>query len=230
MDADRLLGIILTDQIRGVSTSPEKESVVLVAHGPNDDDDDAKWLACLRVLGAIIQSAGGFKRVDAATIRDDAPKEVKAAAVANLRDRVQTYGADTTVLIQPVLISSGHVQSEIVELLAGLNFKLSKSIVSSHPFAPEWIRHQATLRLRLSVLQSKISARRAAASPELSPCGAASEIDRKAVALCPVCPNHSERAEPSTPRRRTSRQAQARPRQPCICDKPFDFGELQTVS
>ena len=57
----------------------------------------------------------GFKRVDAATIRDDADKEVKAAAVAGLRERVKRYGADTTVLVQPFLTSSGHVQSEIVD-------------------------------------------------------------------------------------------------------------------
>jgi hypothetical protein len=155
MDADRLLAVILTDQLRGVSTDPEKESVVLVAHGPNDDEDDAKWLACLRVLGAIVQSAGGFKRVDAATIRDDAPKEVKGAAVASLRDRVKGFAADTTVLVQPVLISSGHVQSEIVELLSGLEFKMSKSGVSNHPLAPEWIRQQAALRLRLAALQAR---------------------------------------------------------------------------
>jgi sirohydrochlorin cobaltochelatase len=150
MDADRLLGLILADQLRTVSTRPESESVMLVAHGPNGDADDAKWLACLKVLAAMVQSSVGFKRVDAATVRDDAPKVVKDAAVAGLRDRVKTYAADSTVLVQPVLISSGHVQAEIVELLKGLEFQMSKSGVSNHPLAPEWVRQQATLRLRLA--------------------------------------------------------------------------------
>jgi hypothetical protein len=153
MDADRLLGMILADQLHSASSEAGKESVILVAHGPNDDSDDAKWLACLKVQAGFIQAAGGFQRVDAATIRDDAPPEVKAAAVAGLRERVQRYGADTKVLIQPVLISAGHVQTEIAELLKGLEFRMSASGVSSHALTPEWIRQQATLRLRISALR-----------------------------------------------------------------------------
>jgi len=154
MDADRILGMILTDQVRSVSADAGKESVILVAHGPNDDSDDTKWLACLQVQAGFIQSAGGFHRVDAATIRDDAAKEVKEAAVASLRERVRRYGADTKVLIQPVLISSGHVQAEIAELLEGLDFQMSPSGVSSHALAPEWIRQQAGLRLRLAEIRA----------------------------------------------------------------------------
>lgn len=148
MDSDRLLGRMLADQIRPVSKDPKNESVMLVAHGPNGDADNEKWLTCLKVQAAYLQSAGGFRRVDVATIRDDAPKAVKDAAVASLRDRVKSYGADSKVLIQPVLISVGRLQAEIGELLKGLGHTMSASGVSSHPLAPEWIRQQATTQLR----------------------------------------------------------------------------------
>lgn len=148
MDSDRLLGRILADQIRPASKDPKNESLILVAHGPNEEADNEKWLACLKVQAAYLQWAHGFRRVDAATIRDDAPKPVKDAAVAALRDHVKSYGKDTRVLIQPVLISIGHVQAEIAELLKGLDYTISTGGVSTNPLAPEWIRQQATTALR----------------------------------------------------------------------------------
>lgn len=148
MDSDRLLGRILADQIRSVSKDPKNESVILVAHGPNEDADNEKWLYCLKVQAAYLQWACGFRRVDAATIRDDAPKPVKDAAVAVLRERVKSYGADSSVLIQPVLISTGHVQAEIAALLKGLNYTMSTSGVAAHPLTSEWIRQQAVTALR----------------------------------------------------------------------------------
>jgi sirohydrochlorin cobaltochelatase len=148
MDSDRLLGRILADQIHSVSKDPKNESVMLVAHGPNDDADNEKWLACLKVQAAYLQWARGFRRVDAATIRDDAPKPVKDAAVAVLRERVKSYGADSKVLIQPVLISTGHVQAEIAALLKGMDFTMSTSGVAAHSLTPEWIRQQAVTALR----------------------------------------------------------------------------------
>ena len=107
------------------------------------------WLACLRVQAAYLQHVHGFRRADAATIRDDAPKAVKDAAVAGIRERVKTWSADSRVLVQPVLISVGHVQAEIASLLKGLDFTLSASGVSTHPLAPEWIRQQGTTALRI---------------------------------------------------------------------------------
>ena len=148
MDSDRLLGRILADQIGSVSKGPKNESLILVAHGPNNEADNDKWLACLKVQAAYLQWAHGFRRVDAATIRDDAAKPVKDAAVAKLRERVKSYGADSRVLVQPVLISVGHVQAEIAELLKGLDYTISAGVVSTHPLAPEWIRQQATTALR----------------------------------------------------------------------------------
>jgi sirohydrochlorin ferrochelatase len=148
MDSDRLLGRILSDQIRASSTNPSVESVILVGHGPNEDVDNERWLACLKVQAGYLQYVHGFRHVDVATLRDDAPKEVKDAAVAHLRDNVKRFAADSTVLVQPVLISAGHLQGEIAGLLKDLPCKISPSGVANHPLAPEWIRQQAVTQLR----------------------------------------------------------------------------------
>lgn len=129
--------------MRSVSTDPKAESVILVAHGPNGDADNERWLACLKAHATYMQQSNGFRRVDFITLRDDAPKAVRDAATAALREKVRTASMDTRALIVPVLISVGHVQSEIGKRLEGLAFKMSASGISEHPLAAEWIREQA---------------------------------------------------------------------------------------
>ena len=74
------------------------------------------------------------------TIRDESDFN---AAVAKLREIAKAAAADSRVVIQPVLISVSHVQQEIADSLAGLDFEMSKSGVSGHPLTLEWIREQA---------------------------------------------------------------------------------------
>ncbi len=150
MDSDRLLGRILADQVRSVSTKPAEESVILVGHGPNGDVDNDRWLACLRVQAGYLQYVHGFRRADVATLRDDASEEVKSSAVAHLRGLVSAYKKDSKVLVQPVLVSTGHLQAEIATLLKGFDCTLSTSGVVTHPLVTEWIRQQAITGLRTS--------------------------------------------------------------------------------
>src|SRR5262245_41211748 len=133
MDSDPLVSRILADQVRSVSSHPQNETLVLLTHGPNEEENHRKWVACLKVHGAHLEKTLGFKRVEYATLRDDAPKPVKDAAIAHLREVVKTSAADSTVVIQAVLISVGQVQAEIKELLAGMPYKMSESGVSNHP-------------------------------------------------------------------------------------------------
>ena len=69
---------------------------------------------------------------------------VTPASVLHLIRHVRADVADTIVVIQPVLISVGHVQAEIAKLLDGLTYKMGNSGASSHPIAVEWIRQAAT--------------------------------------------------------------------------------------
>ena len=143
MDDHILLGRILAGSLKKASGDVKGESVMLVAHGPNDDEDNRKWLEKLHTQAAYLRGTLGFRKVEAATIRDDAPDRVKAAAVADLRQRIETLSTDSRVLVQPVLISQGHVQAEIEKLLDGLSYRMSHSGVTGDALAAEWVRRQA---------------------------------------------------------------------------------------
>jgi sirohydrochlorin ferrochelatase len=143
MDGHPLVTRILADQLRPYATNASAQSVVLVAHGPNEDSENERWLGHLGDHAERLRKEFGFARVDAATLRDDAPKAVREAATEKLRSMVLDASAKSQVLVLPVLVSVGHVQDEIKKRLAGLNCEVLQGGIANHPLAAEWIREQA---------------------------------------------------------------------------------------
>ena len=143
MDDHLLLARILSDEVRTLSARPAEESVVLVAHGPNDDKDNRRTMDKLESLARQIRDTVGLRRVEAVTLRDDAPKSVRDAATASLQAMVKRASADSCVLIVPVLISVGPIQREIEERLEGLDHVSYPRGISESPLSAEWVRKQA---------------------------------------------------------------------------------------
>ncbi|MGH9818116.1 MAG: sirohydrochlorin chelatase, partial [Candidatus Acidiferrales bacterium] len=143
MDEHAVISKILTEQARAMSQSAKQESVVLVAHGPNDEEFNRQWLAKLGQHAERLQRGVGFRRVEVVTLRDDAPKPIRDAATEQLRAVVRKAGEDSRVLILPVLVSVGHIQRQIRERLAGLKYAMSDTGIADHRLAAEWIRRQA---------------------------------------------------------------------------------------
>src|SRR5204863_5897054 len=44
---DPVISLILLDRAREISQNPAQETVFLIAHGPNDDTDNIKWLGMM---------------------------------------------------------------------------------------------------------------------------------------------------------------------------------------
>lgn len=143
MDGHPLLTRILADQARPLVKNAMNESLVLIAHGPNEDSENERWLEHLSAHATKLKAELGLRRVEVATLRDDAPKEVRAAATEKFRVIVSKAGEDSRVLVLPVLVSVGHMQKEIRQRLTGLTFEMADGGVSNHPLLGEWIVQQA---------------------------------------------------------------------------------------
>ena len=116
---------ILASRARAISQKPAEEAVVIVAHGPNEDEDNRRWLADIGSLAARIRSAGSFASVDYLTLRDDAPKPVRDEATAELRGIVQRHSAQgRRVLVVPLLVSFGGIDRGLRERLQGLSYAM----------------------------------------------------------------------------------------------------------
>lgn len=128
LDDNAIVAAILRDRIAELSTNPSNETVILVAHGPNGEVDNQKWIANLESLSEKIrkiQDAKGkdFKQIFAVTVRDDADKAIFNQAKEQLRAVVRQAGHSGTVIVVPVFLSSGGREQAVAERLEGLNYK-----------------------------------------------------------------------------------------------------------
>ncbi|HLG55275.1 MAG TPA: CbiX/SirB N-terminal domain-containing protein [Vicinamibacterales bacterium] len=119
---------ILATRARSISRNAAEEALVIVAHGPNEDHDNRRWLADMASLAARIRSAEPFGAIDYLTLRDDAPKPVRDQATAELREVVMKHSREgRRVLIAPLLVSFGGIDRGLRERLEGLTYTMAGS-------------------------------------------------------------------------------------------------------
>jgi hypothetical protein len=109
-----------------ITRHPGDEAVLIVAHGPNEDKDNRRWLADMASLAARIAGTEQFASVDYLTLRDDAPKPVRDQTTAELRALVAKRTEERKrVLIVPLLISFGGIDRGLRERLEGLTYTMA---------------------------------------------------------------------------------------------------------
>ncbi|MBI2841234.1 MAG: TonB-dependent receptor [Acidobacteria bacterium] len=141
LDDNPHLERILNDRARALSAEARGERLILVAHGPNDDETAAIWIANLDRVAAGVQERLGLAAAEVRLLRDDAPPEVKDVALAQLRGAVAT--SRERVLVVPVLLATGKVLFQIPEVLKGLSYAWDGTPLIPHPALAEWIEQQA---------------------------------------------------------------------------------------
>ena len=144
LDDSPVVAEVLLDRARRLSVSPAEETVIVVAHGPNGEDDNDQWLRTMQHLAQHLKRQGGFRAVEPFTIRDDAPEAIRGRAIASLRAAVQASSTQGQVLVVPLLIAQGGVEQKIPKLLAGLSYRYKPRALLPHPKMAQWIAQQAT--------------------------------------------------------------------------------------
>lgn len=144
LDAHPVVTAIVLDRARSMSRTPSTESVVLVAHGPTDPDENERWLRNLRTITKQVASSRPFATVDALTVRDDAPAPVRDAATRELRSLVERRTAQGhRVLIVPVLLSYGGIEAGIRRRLDGLTYQMSAHALAPDSRLVDWVKAMA---------------------------------------------------------------------------------------
>ena len=145
LDDHALVAEILVSRAMGISRTPEDEAVVLVAHGPASDEDNALWLDNMRMLAERMRRQTRFSRIEQLTVRDDAADPVKAEATAELRAVVENAVQEgKSVLIVPLLLSFGGIEVGIRERLDGLPYRMPPQALLPDPRLSQWVLLQAT--------------------------------------------------------------------------------------
>lgn len=131
---------ILLDRARALSTDPAKEVVILVAHGPNPEEDNEKWLADLQAIAELLKPRTSFKRIEYLTVRDDANDEIRTRAKLEFRALVERAVKDgDRALVVPVLLSYGGIELGIKKRLEGLDYTMANQGLLPDPRLADWV-------------------------------------------------------------------------------------------
>lgn len=150
MDAHPLVSEVLLERALAVTDDPSTTSVVLIAHGPNDEGENRLWLRDMEVHARFLCERGGFRSGDVLTHRNDAPAPVKAGVREAFRRQVAEAAQIGTAVVVPLLLSAGGIESEVEADLAGLAYRFAQPLMP-HPNIGRWVEAQAAAMLTGSV-------------------------------------------------------------------------------
>lgn len=140
LDRHKIVSDILLSRAQSVSNDPAHEAVVIVAHGPVSDEENAKWLADMAALAERMKKASRFRRIEYLTVRDDAPEPIRSQATAELRSVVERAIADgNKVLIVPLLLSYGGIEDGVKKRLEGLSYTMCRQALLPDDRLSRWV-------------------------------------------------------------------------------------------
>lgn len=153
LDDHPIVADILFNRIKDLSTNAGNETVIIVGHGPNPEEDNRKWVAAMENLVDQVrerQKKDGYtsRTVFCVTVRDDADKEIYEQAKEHLRGLVRQSGKQGDVIVVPLLLSKGGVEQGMVKRLEGLNYKWNGKTLLPDPKIAQFIESSVNEALK----------------------------------------------------------------------------------
>jgi len=133
------MGAVLAERVRALSQAPERESVLILAHGPEDDAENERWLALIDARAESVRQAGPFRRVVVETLREDWP-EKRAASEARIRAFVSAASEDGgTAIVIPYRVSGFGPYASVLE---GFTYRADRRGLLPSVQVEHWVRRQ----------------------------------------------------------------------------------------
>ncbi len=135
-----LISAILLDYALERSSDPANEVVAILAHGPDDAEENTAELVLLEQHAAVIREGRAFSEVRGFTLQDDAPSAIRQANVDRVRAWIQAaVDRGQRVIIVTTLPVNGNVQKKIRRDLKGLEYDLNDKGIVEHPHFSDWV-------------------------------------------------------------------------------------------
>jgi hypothetical protein len=137
---NQLITDILYDHVKEVSENPANEVVIIVGHGPEDNEDNEPDLEIVGAHADRIAAMNEFADVKIINLQDDAIPPIRKSNVKRLR-RWITKATDEghDVIVVAIAAASHGVQTHIRQDLRGLDYTFAEKGMSEHPKYIEWI-------------------------------------------------------------------------------------------
>jgi hypothetical protein len=133
------MGTVLADRAAELSKDPTREDVLILAHGPGDDQENARWLAKLDARAGAVRSRLPLRRVQVETLREDWP-EKRVAAETRIRafaERAIAEGGKAIVI--PYRVQGFGPYAKVLE---GIDYTSNGKGLIPHVEVLKWIERQ----------------------------------------------------------------------------------------
>ena len=138
LDAPQM-GSILAERALALRDSLRQESVIVIAHGPGDDQENEMWLSRLDALADSIRVTGHFAEVEVHTLREDW-KEKRSSAEDGIRDFVKgQHDMGKAVIVIPFRLFGFGPYADVLD---GLTYESSGEGLLPSPHVTDWIKLQ----------------------------------------------------------------------------------------
>ncbi len=131
---------VLAERVRSLSHEPAKEDVLILAHGPGDDQENERWIAEINQRTALLHRDLAFRRVEVMTLREDWPEKREEAEerIRAFVTRASDEGGEAIVI--PFRVFGFGPYEEVLE---GLEFCSSGKGLIPHVAVSQWLDRQA---------------------------------------------------------------------------------------
>jgi sirohydrochlorin ferrochelatase len=149
IEASPLFAEALLDRVLEVSKEPKKETIILLAHGTDDEEANKHWERNLASIASHMQmvarlKARHFRDIQYATWREDWP-ELREKAIQNIRTMVERAAQDGgTPIVIPARTTRGGREEE---WLKGLNYVYNGKGFAPHPTFERWVEEQILIAM-----------------------------------------------------------------------------------
>lgn len=134
------MGPVLARRALAQSRDLGTESILIVAHGPEDDAENRRWLAHIDARAQSVRQAAPFRSVQVETLREDWP-ERRAASEARIRAFVEAAAQEGgRAIVLPFRVQGF---GPYAETLAGLTYVADGQGLLPSQEVEAWARRQA---------------------------------------------------------------------------------------
>ena len=143
-EAEEMDEVLLT-RVRGLSSTPASEVVVIIAHGPADDDENTRWISEISDRTELVKRELNVSDVQVFTLREDW-EEKREGAEELIRGYLKEATAQSlTPIVVPFRV---HGFGPYAKVLAGLDYNADQKGLIPHSNVAIWVQNQAaSLRL-----------------------------------------------------------------------------------
>ena len=146
------MDVVIRDRIASLSKNPHKETVMVIAHGTGDDEENSEWIRLISERTKLAKAELGMDQIKVFSLREDWMGK-RAESEFEIRNFLQeAQESDHEVIVIPFRVQGfGPYQ----KVLADLTYNSNGLGLLPHPAVGDWIKNQASI-LETSLLGAAI--------------------------------------------------------------------------